>query len=171
MDFALQVYIIFPYITSFCLAWDYSDPSTWSSTYSNCGGTSQSPIALTESSMTPATFEGFSLTDEDVTLTATLSNNGHSAKVTFTETITVTGGGLGGIFKVAQFHFHWGNDSSRGSEHTLNGAQHILQPICIFYPSPCPFEVSSRFYRPINSLSVNFMPSDNKFTTSEFIGL
>ncbi|XP_062566187.1 carbonic anhydrase-like [Saccostrea cucullata] len=135
MGFVLQVYIIFTYFISICLAWDYSDPSSWSSTYSNCGGSSQSPIALTESSMTPASFEGFSLTGDDVTLTATLSNNGHSAKVTFTEAITVTGGGLGGTFKVAQFHFHWGNDSSKGSEHTLNGANYPMELHIVTYNS------------------------------------
>lgn len=70
----------FTYFISICIcsAWDYSDPASWNSTYSNCGGTSQSPIALTESSMTPASFEPFSVTGDNVTLTETLSNNGHS---------------------------------------------------------------------------------------------
>ncbi|XP_048729997.2 carbonic anhydrase-like [Ostrea edulis] len=116
-------------------AWDYSDPASWNSTYSNCGGTSQSPIALTESSMTPASFEPFSVTGDNVTLTETLSNNGHSAVVAISQTITVTGGGLGGTFKVAQFHFHWGNDSTTGSEHTLNGQQYPMELHIVTYNS------------------------------------
>jgi hypothetical protein len=33
----------------------------------------------------------------------------------------MTEGDLGSRFKAAQFHFHWGNDNTRGSEHTYNG--------------------------------------------------
>lgn len=41
--------------------------------------------------------------------------------VTFTNTATVSGGDLGSTFKAAQFHFHWGSDNTKGSEHTYNG--------------------------------------------------
>ena len=34
-----------------------------------------------------------------------------------------TGGGLKGEYIFAQFHFHWGKDSSLGSEHTIDGVR------------------------------------------------
>ena len=33
----------------------------------------------------------------------------------------ITGGGLNDRFIFQQMHFHWGLDSTRGSEHTING--------------------------------------------------
>ncbi|XP_078333312.1 carbonic anhydrase-like [Crassostrea virginica] len=123
-------YILCPVI---CLGWDYTNTSTWTSVNSNCGGNSQSPIALTESSMSPATYEAFSITGDDVTLTETLQNNGHAAVVSISQNITVVGGGLNGTFKAAQFHFHWGNDSTKGSEHTLNGNQYPMELHIVTY--------------------------------------
>ena len=34
---------------------------------------------------------------------------------------TITGGGLTGTYEFLQFHFHWGSDSSKGSEHLIDG--------------------------------------------------
>jgi hypothetical protein len=31
----------------------------------------------------------------------------------------ITGGGLNGTYEFAQFHLHWGNDSTKGSEHII----------------------------------------------------
>lgn len=47
--------------------------------------------------------------------------------VPITQTINVTGGGLTGTFQAAQLHFHWGSDSTKGSEHTLNGNQYPME--------------------------------------------
>ena len=49
------------------------------------------------------------------------------AVVSISQNITVVCGGLSGTFKAAQFHFHWGNDSTKGSEHTLNGNQYPME--------------------------------------------
>ena len=35
--------------------------------------------------------------------------------------VYVSGGNIGGKYKTAQFHFHWGGNDMRGSEHTYNG--------------------------------------------------
>ena len=32
----------------------------------------------------------------------------------------ISGGPLNGKYRLEQFHFHWGSNSGRGSEHTLN---------------------------------------------------
>jgi hypothetical protein len=48
------------------------------------------------------------------------------ALVKFTPTssssLTITGGPYGtNTYQLAQFHFHWGCDNTKGSEHTING--------------------------------------------------
>ena len=62
----------------------------------------------------------------DIPRKAKIVNNGHSAKVEFTDGQSapwIAGGRLptGQIFELLQFHWHWGSASSVGSEHTLNG--------------------------------------------------
>lgn len=42
-------------------------------------------------------------------------------QVGFTNDASISGGDLGQTFKAAQFHFHWGSDNNKGSEHTYNG--------------------------------------------------
>ena len=37
------------------------------------------------------------------------------------------GGGLLGAFKFAHLHFHWGDDETTGSEHTIKGAAYPLE--------------------------------------------
>jgi carbonic anhydrase len=39
----------------------------------------------------------------------------------------ITNGGLGNVYKTAQFHFHWGKYSNRGSEHTIDGKRAPLE--------------------------------------------
>lgn len=55
-----------------------------------------------------------------------IKNNGHSAQVEWNTTAIgevphVSGGNLGVEFAFAQFHFHWGKNKNKGSEHTING--------------------------------------------------
>ena len=48
----------------------------------------------------------------------------------------VSGGNLGATYKFDQYHIHWGEDDSRGSEHTINyfrySAVNILESLYIF---------------------------------------
>ena len=37
----------------------------------------------------------------------------------------ITGGGMGGIYQFAQIHLHWGNDSTKGSEHLINSKRYF----------------------------------------------
>lgn len=49
-------------------------------------------------------------------------NNGHTITVQIAgDDTSLKGGPVVGEFKLAQFHFHWGEDNNCGSEHTLNG--------------------------------------------------
>ena len=45
-----------------------------------------------------------------------------AVEVAMTGDYMVSGAGLGSTaYKAVQFHFHWGQESTRGSEHTING--------------------------------------------------
>ena len=43
------------------------------------------------------------------------------------ETVLIGGGDLPEDYHLAQFHFHWGADNSKGSEHFLNGRQFPME--------------------------------------------
>ena len=40
---------------------------------------------------------------------------------------SISAGGLDGVFRAAQFHFHWGSDDNKGSEHTIDGDSFPLE--------------------------------------------
>lgn len=56
-------------------------------------------------------------------------------EVTLDQTATVASGGLTGTYKAVQFHFHWGNNESRGtaptvssgSEHSIDGERYAME--------------------------------------------
>lgn len=56
-----------------------------------------------------------------------LSNNGHAPTLKINKTVktaTLTGGPLGrSLYELEQFHFHFGCENDRGSEHTVNDKQ------------------------------------------------
>lgn len=56
--------------------------------------------------------------------------NTHLVKVNVENgaSVMVSGGGLAhSTYKVAQFHFHWGSNDTRGSEHTYNGLSYPME--------------------------------------------
>ncbi|KAM4608175.1 carbonic anhydrase 4-like isoform 2-T2 [Discoglossus pictus] len=57
----------------------------------------------------------------------TITNNGHSADVSVSDGVTVSGGGLPSIYTTKSLHFHWGNGSRPGSEHQLSGKQYPME--------------------------------------------
>ncbi|XP_076452851.1 carbonic anhydrase 2-like [Babylonia areolata] len=96
-----------------------------------CNGQRQSPIDLKATStlhdkeLDDFVFEGFDSTNG---VSWQLSNNGHSVVVTFTSgQLKVSGGSLGGEYRVAQFHFHWGSDNTKGSEHLVDGNMYPME--------------------------------------------
>ncbi|KAG7169302.1 Carbonic anhydrase 2-like 2 [Homarus americanus] len=67
----------------------------------------------------------------------TLMNNGHAAQVMISQdpAPTVQGGDLEGKYTFLQFHFHWGGDDSRGSEHTVDGKQYPAELHLVHFKS------------------------------------
>jgi len=107
----------------------YEKQSTWSGSCQT--GMEQSPIDLRINDAKEKDFPKISI-NGNATMpmgVITVDNTGHS--VTFKSdnlsTILITGGGLKGDYKVAQFHFHWGKTDSEGSEHLLDGKASPLE--------------------------------------------
>ncbi|XP_066977822.1 uncharacterized protein [Macrobrachium rosenbergii] len=107
--------------------WGYegtSGPSYWKDHYPACGGSSQSPIDIATGSTvgtfiwTPFTFINYNA----VPTSMTVSNNGHTALVSavMASPARIMGAELPGEYTFLQFHFHWGSDNTKGSEHLVN---------------------------------------------------
>ncbi|XP_047736691.1 carbonic anhydrase 14 [Hyalella azteca] len=64
-----------------------------------------------------------------------IKNNGHAAQVEIDAAAAprIDDGGLAGEYIFAQFHFHWGSDSSMGSEHTINGVRYPMEMHMVHY--------------------------------------
>ncbi|KAI4884519.1 hypothetical protein NFI96_020488 [Prochilodus magdalenae] len=117
--------------------WCYHLPScnytTWPSKVAHyCNGTHQSPVNIVtadvqgDHSLTAFSFSGFN----DASAVTHIENaDGKSVKVVLDDSkMNVSGGGLEGSYRSAQFHLHWGNGSSSpGSEHTVDGKQYPME--------------------------------------------
>ncbi|CAL1546288.1 unnamed protein product [Lymnaea stagnalis] len=104
----------------------YGSPAYWYMNYSNCGGVMQSPIDInTTIVLYDPWLPVFNITEYSKTdnVTMTLTNKGgHTAEVEFSGTpIYLREGGLPDVYKLVQFHFHWGAQDQRGSEHSIDG--------------------------------------------------
>ncbi|XP_068234635.1 uncharacterized protein [Palaemon carinicauda] len=120
--------------------WGYegaSGPSFWADHYPLCGGSSQSPIDIITGTTTgtfmwtPFKFFNYNV----VPTSMTLMNNGHTAQVSavMTSPARIMGGGLIGDYTFLQFHFHWGSDNTKGSEHLVNGKSYPCELHLVHY--------------------------------------
>merc|ERR1712179_374198 len=167
--------------------WSYAGskgPSNWYKDYAECGEKKQSPINLPSEcdleynkDLGPFVFSGFL----DKTPINTLKNNGHAVQVDVGGHLTVTGGGLSGTHKVAQFHFHWGEDDSRGSEHFQNGIQYPLELHIVTYNMKYPdvttafdkadgLAVLGFFYEVGETNNINYTPLIDIFSLVKYGG-
>ncbi|XP_037512941.1 basic salivary proline-rich protein 2 isoform X1 [Rhipicephalus sanguineus] len=119
--------------------WGYSGPFgpyNWanvdtSPNVNQCGDKHQSPVDLDDryaeydSGLAEINFNGY---DQEL-YNPYIVNNGHTVQISATEDSNrfIEGARLPGRFQFAQFHLHWGANSSRGSEHTVRGFQYPLE--------------------------------------------
>lgn len=119
--------------------WGYSGPFgpyNWrnvdtSPNINQCGDKLQSPVDLDDryaefdSALGEINFNGY---DQEL-YNPYMINNGHTVQIAATEDSNrfIEGARLPGRFQFAQFHLHWGANSSRGSEHTIRGFQYPLE--------------------------------------------
>ncbi|XP_042864347.1 carbonic anhydrase 3-like isoform X2 [Penaeus japonicus] len=111
--------------------WSYegnNGPAFWREVFPTCGGKNQSPVDLSKVNATyqlsrqPIVFKRYDTSPPDMTV----KNNGHTVVASWTtkdmkKLPFISGGGLEGKYVFSNFHFHWGSDDSKGSEHTFDG--------------------------------------------------
>ncbi|KXJ71698.1 carbonic anhydrase 2-like [Aedes albopictus] len=120
---------------------DKNGPSNWDKIAPQCGGKYQSPIMLNTSSALfvrnkrPLQLVGQTNLPQSIRL----QNDGHSAKFTYNwrngERPYLRGGPLKTKYFFEQFHFHWGSNSSVGSEHVLDFHRYPMELHLLFYNS------------------------------------
>ena len=120
--------------------------NNWSTSFGNCGGDYQSPVNIVPEMIIPQEYPPIVFGNYNKMIQQTIYNNGKKgiavsrtviwnftkfdliflSKVKLdsktTSTVNrpyISGGGLPGTFYYEQLHFHWGLDSSRGSEHLI----------------------------------------------------
>ena len=67
-----------------------------------------------------------------------LTNDGRTLKLELDSNLTtvpakISGGGLNGTYHFAAMHFHWGENSKVGSEHSLNSETFPLEVNLLHY--------------------------------------
>ncbi|GFT66734.1 carbonic anhydrase 1 [Nephila pilipes] len=97
-------------------------PDTWASKYPQAGGQNQSPVDIVTSSIQPRSFESPLSWKYGTGICKTVVNTGCGWRVDVQGSDSdLSGGPLSDSYELVQFHSHWGNDTSCGSEHTIDG--------------------------------------------------
>lgn len=117
--------------------WGYGkkEISEWShlklDTKNQCDGYYQSPIDIhtEETIYSPSLGPLRYIHYRDRLRNVAITNNGHTVVVTPEEDseTAIAGAGLPGIYKLLQFHFHWGAKSGAGSEHVIDGHPYAME--------------------------------------------
>ncbi|XP_061188853.1 carbonic anhydrase 14-like [Saccostrea echinata] len=117
----------------------YEGPSTWVKDYPQCGGTSQSPISVDTSkvvldtNLTAFNFMGY---DQINKVKMSMKNNGHTVQIDLMgNMMTISRGGVSDTYWAKQFHFHWGSEDKRGSEHDINNRHFPMEMHVVHYNS------------------------------------
>uniref|UniRef100_A0A8C3BEK6 Carbonic anhydrase n=1 Tax=Cairina moschata TaxID=8855 RepID=A0A8C3BEK6_CAIMO len=102
-------------------------PAHWHEHFPIANGERQSPIAISsksaryDASLKPLSFS------YDAGTAKSIVNNGHSFNVEFDDSSdksVLQGGALDGVYRLVQFHIHWGSCEGQGSEHTVDGVKY-----------------------------------------------
>lgn len=79
-------------------------------------------MTVLDNTLQPMVLNGYSTAQNGI-----MTNNGHSLQYNPAGGVStnISGGPLGGsTYTLAQFHFHFGSQDTKGSEHTVNGFQY-----------------------------------------------
>ncbi|XP_056440292.1 carbonic anhydrase 1-like [Gadus chalcogrammus] len=114
-------------------AWGYSaenGPEKWVKNFPIADGPRQSPIDIVPADASyDAGLKPLCL-KYDAKDCIDILNNGHSFQVTFTDdtdSSTLKDGPISGVYRLKQFHFHWGGSDDHGSEHTISGTKYAAE--------------------------------------------
>ncbi|KAL3892459.1 hypothetical protein ACJMK2_004662 [Sinanodonta woodiana] len=116
----------------------HNRPDFWHIDYPHCGGYSQSPVNIQTANavgdpqyLAPFVMNGY---DSAGDLQMDLENNGHTIQINLQgKGIYITGGGLSNAYIADQFHFHWGKNDKRGSEHAIDGQYFPMEMHIVHY--------------------------------------
>ncbi|XP_023228027.1 carbonic anhydrase 13-like [Centruroides sculpturatus] len=113
-------------IPRMAVEWGYDQhngPHLWCKYYPSANGTQQSPINIdTTSIMTDEQLLRYKLTwNYESDICTALHNTGNGWQVDVDAKGCLEGGPLQHNYRLQQFHCHWGDNSSYGSEHTVDG--------------------------------------------------
>jgi carbonic anhydrase len=99
-----------------------ADPDAWSQQYPNCNSSYQSPIALS-SNDSLANLPPLASNYSDLPTPGSLLNDGTTLVLTFPALTSAVSGGPfpNRSYVLDTIRFHWGTNSSHGSEHSLDG--------------------------------------------------
>ncbi|KAF5901918.1 carbonic anhydrase 14-like, partial [Clarias magur] len=117
--------------------WGYHDQRSWKRAFTNCSGTSQSPIDIVtrdviySPSLPAIELEGYDLTGQPE---LTLQNNGHTLQLQLPNTMQIVKG-FDEVYLAAQLHFHWGTIEVPGSEHTIDNVHFPAELHVVHYNS------------------------------------
>ncbi|GFO01120.1 carbonic anhydrase [Plakobranchus ocellatus] len=130
-------------IISFSISadWTYSGthgPANWHLDFPDCQGMTQSPINIDVSKVLfNPQLKQFDLSEYSKTSGIEMrlvNKGGHTAEVEYSgDKIHLLGGNLPDKYVLAQFHFHWGSASRRGSEHKLDGKAYPMELHLVHY--------------------------------------
>lgn len=115
--------------------WDYqrNGPDTWRYRFDSCEGELQSPINIRRSHVKyDQNLDSLFLDSYTGNKSLSMWNfthNGHTiiAYPPPLHSFSIRGANLPGIFRLKQFHFHWGFNAYQGSEHTIDGIKYPLE--------------------------------------------
>lgn len=120
--------------------WTYTDD--WTATYPDCGGVSQSPIDIITNDAIDKGFNFMRYARYLVPQKMGMTNNGHTVVLypkytgpleTSLRTPYIRSGALPNKYYFHSLHFHWGADSTTGSEHLINAKQFPAEMHLVHY--------------------------------------
>ncbi|CAL8337197.1 unnamed protein product [Lota lota] len=121
--------------------WAYSvshGPTVWPAAYPECGERNQSPVDIIDENAQVSqeyqelTLEKFNVESSNQT---TMKNTGKTVAVLLKNDYFVRGAGLPGRFKAEKMEFHWGQNGSAGSEHSITGRRFPVEMQIYLYNS------------------------------------
>lgn len=123
------VWVLTFFVSVHAAGWNYDDTSKWGNSFPSCNGKSQSPVhIMTSMTKYEPKLNEFHLTGYKTKAKHQIVNNGHTIQLNIDYHATAMKGGLPGVYKAIQFHFHWSHDKlSEGSEHILNNEAYPLE--------------------------------------------
>ncbi|XP_036391140.1 carbonic anhydrase 7-like [Megalops cyprinoides] len=113
--------------------WRYgedSGPSSWCKDYPTVQSDQQSPINIVPAETEYGDCLRPLIVSYEHSNSVNISNNGSSVVVEYDdvhEAPVIEGGPLDDVYRLKQFHFHWGGDDYHGSEHTVDGKAYAAE--------------------------------------------